>query len=98
MVPRMCSDLRNRDDGDTEVADMPRCPPDAPRRRELVLGHHLDGVHGALPVAGGAAGAAVVVVLVLVALAEADDGVLGARAEAAVTLEAVAARQAAPRL
>src|SRR6187397_105103 len=102
----MCSDLRDRDNSGAAAAGALRCPRNGPRRRELALreltfGNHLDGVHGALSVTGGAAGAAVVVVLVpvgSVALAEADDGILGARAEAAVALDAVAARQAAPRL
>src|SRR5664279_1996018 len=74
----------------------PRC-----RRRSRAsagLRNHLDGVHRALPEARGAAGALVVVELVAVPDAELDHRVLGARAEAAVALEAVAAREAAARL
>ena len=55
-------------------------------------------MHRALLEARPAAGAAVVVEPVAVPLAQLDHGVLGARAQAAVAFEAVAARQAAARL
>ena len=62
---------------------------------EGVLRDHLNGVDGALLGAGSATGALVVVELVAVSLAQLDDGVLRAGSQAAVTLEAVAAAQAA---
>ena len=55
-------------------------------------------MHRALREARSAAGAAVVVELVAVADAQLDDRVLGARAQAAVALETVAAREATARL
>ncbi len=63
-----------------------------------MLADHLDGVDRALAEARAAAGALGVVEAVAVALAQLDDRVIGARAQAAVAFEAVAARQAAARL
>ena len=68
------------------------------RAHQLRLREHLDRVHRALLVARPAAGAAVVVEPVAVPDAQLDHRVLRAGAEAAVALEAVAARQAAARL
>src|SRR6516165_6472158 len=60
--------------------------------------NHVDGVHGTLLEARPAAGAPVVVEPVAPPDAQLDDSLLGAGAEAAVTFEAVAARQASRRL
>src|ERR1019366_10631679 len=62
------------------------------------LPDHLDGVHRALLEAGSTPGAAVVVEAVSVSHAELDHRILRAGGQAAVTLEAVAAGEAAPRL
>src|ERR1035441_2537877 len=62
------------------------------------LPDHLDGVHRALLEARSTPGAAVVVEAVAVPGPELDDGILRAGAQAAVTLEAVAAGEAALRL
>src|SRR5664280_1481937 len=73
------------------------------RLREIVvmgsvLRDHFDGVDRALLVAARTSRALLVVVAVAVTLAELDDSVLRAAAEAAVALDAVAAGQAARRL
>src|SRR6478752_3699275 len=71
---------------------MPRCR--RPSRGSCRLRKHLDGVYRALIEALGAAGAFVVVELVSVPDPEFDHRVLGARAEATVAFEAVAAGKA----
>src|SRR5678815_869407 len=66
--------------------------------RSYLLGDHVDGSARALPGAQPAALAEVEVDAEPLAGAELDDGVVRTDAKAVVALEAVAARQAAPRL
>src|SRR5664279_449457 len=69
----------------------PRCRRSS--RASSGLREHVDGVHRALLIARPTAGAPVVVELVSVSDSELDHGVLRTRSQAAVTLDAVAARK-----